>query len=91
MLTEQKSNKMFSTQIKSGDTLSDNKINGSQFLTTQENNNSMIRKMTDDKVTVGKMEEPISEYTEIGWEGTPQELAMFIFLSGCQCHGSDGI
>jgi hypothetical protein len=31
----------------------------------------MIKSIVGDKVTVAKMEEPVSEYTEIGWEGTP--------------------
>ena len=77
LLTEQKTSKLFSTQVKTFDLTSDNKINGSHFLTTHENNeniennNSMIKSIVGDKVTVAKMEEPVSEYTEIGWEGTP--------------------
>ena len=33
--------------------------------------------------TIGVREEPIFEYSEIGWEGQPDELALFIILGGC--------
>lgn len=48
-----------------------------------------------DLVTVGKnttdgaqgqsniKEEPVFEYSEIGWEGNPDELALFILVGGC--------
>ena len=38
----------------------------------------------------GKTEEPVYEYTEIGWEGPVEELALFMFIAGCQCHGDEG-
>jgi hypothetical protein len=28
-------------------------------------------------------EEPTFEYSEIGWEGNPDELALFILVGGC--------
>jgi len=28
-------------------------------------------------------EDPVYEYTEIGWEGSAEELAMFILIGGC--------
>jgi hypothetical protein len=34
-------------------------------------------------------QEPIYEHTEIGFEGSPEELALFILVAGCQCIGDD--
>jgi len=36
-------------------------------------------------------EDPVYEYTEIGWEGTADELALFILIGGCQCSGMEGV
>eukprot|EP00347_Sterkiella_histriomuscorum_P004773 403359161 len=36
-------------------------------------------------------DEPVYEYTEIGWEGTAEELALFILIGGCQCSGDDSM
>jgi hypothetical protein len=36
-------------------------------------------------------EEPIFEYSEIGWEGNPDELALFILVGGCQCAALDEV
>jgi hypothetical protein len=30
-------------------------------------------------------EEPVQEHTEIGWEHSTDELALFILIEGCQC------
>jgi len=37
----------------------------------------------------GGVDEPAYEYSEIGWEGTAEELGLFILIGGCQCSGSD--
>lgn len=34
-------------------------------------------------------EKGVSEYTEIGWEGQPEELVLFMLISGCQCIGEN--
>jgi len=33
----------------------------------------------------------VYEYTEIGWEGRPDDLALFILIGGCQCSGEEGV
>lgn len=54
----------------------DPKINFSRNITLTENNGlSMLE--------IKYSEEPVYEYTEIGWEGTPSELALFILIGGC--------
>jgi hypothetical protein len=30
-----------------------------------------------------KTEDPVYEYSEIGWEGPADELALFILIGGC--------
>jgi hypothetical protein len=50
---------------------------------------SALRTTTLDNNTLIRLEEPVYEYTEIGWEGEVQELALFIFIAGCQCHGEE--
>lgn len=35
------------------------------------------------------LDEPFYEYSEIGWEGKAEELAIFILIGGCQCSGLD--
>ena len=37
----------------------------------------------------GAFDEPAYEYSEIGWEGTADELALFILIGGCQCSGPE--
>jgi len=32
---------------------------------------------------IHRYEDPVYEYTEIGWEGTADELALFILIGGC--------
>ncbi|CDW75664.1 UNKNOWN [Stylonychia lemnae] len=39
--------------------------------------------------TINRLEEPVYEYTEIGWEGSADELVLFILIGGCQCSGGD--
>lgn len=37
----------------------------------------------------GTCDEPAYEYSEIGWEGSAEELALFILIGGCQCSGPE--
>lgn len=34
-------------------------------------------------------EEPFYEYSKIGWDGSSEELVLFMMIEDCQCHGED--
>lgn len=59
------------------DTL-DFKINTSENLVGTE-----IQTQKQSMFEIIYSEDPVYEYTEIGWEGTADELALFILIGGC--------
>ena len=43
----------------------------------------MTQITTDNGQLTVRHEEPTYEYSEIGWEGSADELALFILIGGC--------